>query len=386
MNISVKALIILTTALLVSSCASAIESPEPSQSEASKTPVAQKEKAKPLSTTAQQSEIQKPNLQLNGIILEKGRLPIANISNLSTNQGGWFKENDEIGEWVIVNIGENSVTFTKKDELFTLPLWHDQNGNNDTLIKIWGDCCSSRQPNWTERMSQILNNEAITTTDVIAGLSFAFQVNADNSPLTPTDMFVAGRYRIYCCFPNRDKLKGITTIIARWTNQTTAEVIALKPYELDPVAPYNFIWVEKKSEEWEKGGYQVEVFRMDTLDKIAIGTYKITDSEGQKWLDKSIVASGSKEWFDKGFALLVREHSYNEAIKAFNKAIELDPQFAAAYYGRGVAKYKLDDYKDAKDDLLKAVELNPSLRPGIEWMITEINAKLAEQEKQGGQK
>jgi Flp pilus assembly protein TadD len=48
---------------------------------------------------------------------------------------------------------------------------------------------------------------------------------------------------------------------------------------------------------------------------------------------------------------------YNGAKTDFWKAIQIDPNNAEAYYGRGIAKYKLGDKSGACLDLRKAGEL-----------------------------
>jgi len=52
---------------------------------------------------------------------------------------------------------------------------------------------------------------------------------------------------------------------------------------------------------------------------------------------------------------------YQEAIKDYNKAIELNPKDAEAYYNRGLAKVKLGDYRGAIEDFNKAIEINPKI-------------------------
>ena len=56
----------------------------------------------------------------------------------------------------------------------------------------------------------------------------------------------------------------------------------------------------------------------------------------------------------------IAQRNYKEAIKLFNEAIELKPNEAQAYYGRGRA-YKSNDAGKAIEDLTKALELNPKL-------------------------
>ena len=49
---------------------------------------------------------------------------------------------------------------------------------------------------------------------------------------------------------------------------------------------------------------------------------------------------------------------YSGAIDDYNKAIELYPNYAIAYYNRGGAKYDLKDYAGAIADYNKAIELD----------------------------
>jgi len=54
---------------------------------------------------------------------------------------------------------------------------------------------------------------------------------------------------------------------------------------------------------------------------------------------------------------LNKEGRYVEAIAEFNKAIELDPKFAQAYYYRGNAHSWQGDYDKAIADYDKVIEL-----------------------------
>jgi tetratricopeptide (TPR) repeat protein len=51
---------------------------------------------------------------------------------------------------------------------------------------------------------------------------------------------------------------------------------------------------------------------------------------------------------------------YEEAIKYYDKAIEIDPNYAGAWYGKGSALQKLKQYKEAIECSAKAIELNPN--------------------------
>ena len=51
------------------------------------------------------------------------------------------------------------------------------------------------------------------------------------------------------------------------------------------------------------------------------------------------------------------EGNYVEALKNFNRAIEIDPDNATAYFNKGTVKVKLGDLTGSKNDFLKAFNL-----------------------------
>ncbi|GHT38050.1 hypothetical protein AGMMS49965_00260 [Bacteroidia bacterium] len=65
------------------------------------------------------------------------------------------------------------------------------------------------------------------------------------------------------------------------------------------------------------------------------------------------------EWFNEGF-VACETRQYQEAIDCLNKAIEIDPNFAPAYYNRGGAKGDLGRNEEAIEDFNKAIEINPN--------------------------
>ena len=69
------------------------------------------------------------------------------------------------------------------------------------------------------------------------------------------------------------------------------------------------------------------------------------------------------EWFERGYKLSISSNN-TDAVKAFSKSIELDPQFVDAYFNRGTAYIELRNYQQAIKDFNKAIELNP-LNPAI---------------------
>jgi tetratricopeptide (TPR) repeat protein len=50
---------------------------------------------------------------------------------------------------------------------------------------------------------------------------------------------------------------------------------------------------------------------------------------------------------------------YDDAIKDFNRAIEISPRYTQAYNNRGVAWRNIGEYKKAIEDYSKTLEINP---------------------------
>lgn len=63
-------------------------------------------------------------------------------------------------------------------------------------------------------------------------------------------------------------------------------------------------------------------------------------------------------WMEKGVEL-VMQGKYNEAIQAFDQAIQLDPTDAVAYNNRGAAYGQIGNHKQQIEDSNKALQLNP---------------------------
>jgi len=76
--------------------------------------------------------------------------------------------------------------------------------------------------------------------------------------------------------------------------------------------------------------------------------------------NKTIKDLNAAEWFEKGYAAGISGND-NNAVDAYSKAIELNPQYANAYNNRGGVYAKLDRDNQAIKDFNKAIELNPQL-------------------------
>ena len=76
--------------------------------------------------------------------------------------------------------------------------------------------------------------------------------------------------------------------------------------------------------------------------------------------EKNIRALNALEWFERGYARDV-SGDCGEAVKAYGKAIRLNPDYAAAYNNRGKCYTRLGDYRQAVKDFNNAIALNPGL-------------------------
>lgn len=67
-----------------------------------------------------------------------------------------------------------------------------------------------------------------------------------------------------------------------------------------------------------------------------------------------------------------------EAVSDCNRAIELDPNYVKAYYRRGLALKELNDIAEARRNLLKALELEPT-NENIRNDLLLLNQSLGDQ-------
>lgn len=72
---------------------------------------------------------------------------------------------------------------------------------------------------------------------------------------------------------------------------------------------------------------------------------------------------------------------WEKALLVYNEAIELRPNFAAAYRARGGVKKHLNDFKGATDDLKKSLELAPEITTDYDGEYTRIENQMNERYK-----
>ena len=65
-------------------------------------------------------------------------------------------------------------------------------------------------------------------------------------------------------------------------------------------------------------------------------------------------------WYLRGNILTTNFQEYKQGITAYNKAIQLKPDFAQAWIGKGKAFYHLGNYEKAREAAQEAVKLKPN--------------------------
>ncbi|MBN2173256.1 MAG: tetratricopeptide repeat protein [Bacteroidales bacterium] len=85
----------------------------------------------------------------------------------------------------------------------------------------------------------------------------------------------------------------------------------------------------------------------------------------------SIVAKDGRffyGYYNIGYINLVYLKNFEEAIDYFNKAIEINPEYADAYYNRGFAYELLKDVEKSRADYQKTLEINSNYSFAIEGL------------------
>ncbi|OGE83030.1 MAG: hypothetical protein A2Y39_07010 [Candidatus Delongbacteria bacterium GWF2_40_14] len=94
-------------------------------------------------------------------------------------------------------------------------------------------------------------------------------------------------------------------------------------------------------------------------------TKEINDLKDQKqgYVEKSKDLAKSLEatdWFELGYKAQ-ESGKYEEALKNYDKALQLDPKIAQIYNNRGLVYYFMSNYAKAESNFDKAIEINPKL-------------------------
>ncbi len=103
----------------------------------------------------------------------------------------------------------------------------------------------------------------------------------------------------------------------------------------------------------------------DLLGKVAsvgISTHKLSLQSGQLKPEAHLITTGEKrtEAFYSRAKAYQGLGNYKDAIDEFSKAIELDPAYLQAYWGRGISRWIIGDKTGHLADYSQAVELDPT--------------------------
>ena len=72
----------------------------------------------------------------------------------------------------------------------------------------------------------------------------------------------------------------------------------------------------------------------------------------------TVSVQDSETWFNEGNALS-NLGRYEEAIVAYDKALEINPQYSDAWNNKGIALSYLNRYEEASEACNKAIEIDP---------------------------
>jgi tetratricopeptide (TPR) repeat protein len=88
-------------------------------------------------------------------------------------------------------------------------------------------------------------------------------------------------------------------------------------------------------------------------------TLELSRADGQSKATVKAKDSQPELDYTKRGTMYSKEGNYQEAIKAYDKAIEVNPSYAIAYYNRSVAYTKTGQYERAINDCNKVLQLDP---------------------------
>ena len=71
------------------------------------------------------------------------------------------------------------------------------------------------------------------------------------------------------------------------------------------------------------------------------------------------IMDDANSWYKQGNDMMMQEKN-EDAIVAYDKAIELDPTYTSAWNNKGIAMFRLKRYEDAIACYDKTIEINPN--------------------------
>lgn len=113
-----------------------------------------------------------------------------------------------------------------------------------------------------------------------------------------------------------------------------------------------------------------QIPNLSFVDKAMVEAYKLQkdhriEEAVQKWRSIAIIVDendknlAARAWNSVGYLFSRQGDRAEDAILAYDRAVEMKANYADAYCNRGEQKIKLGQYSDAIEDLDKAINLNP---------------------------
>jgi tetratricopeptide (TPR) repeat protein len=137
---------------------------------------------------------------------------------------------------------------------------------------------------------------------------------------------------------------SLAKIVQEAPESTSLQIILLRKGKLVitelvlAVAPQHFIFIQQGWEQVEKGNYEQAIrYFTEAID---------------------LNPKDAESYYSRGTAYS-RKGQYDQAISDYTKALEINPRDAKSYFKRGIAYYKKSQYDQAISDFNKALEINP---------------------------
>jgi adenylate cyclase len=119
----------------------------------------------------------------------------------------------------------------------------------------------------------------------------------------------------------------------------------------------------RRDQEQNKNGEAAKGITAGTLDESEKSKKEIGKAAGEE-VGKAVNELSARDWFRKGYALR-SDRKNQEAMKAFDKAIEINPSFASAYAARASIRNDWGQYQQALSESEQAIKLAPGLAWGF---------------------
>ncbi|MBC7101588.1 tetratricopeptide repeat protein [Methanothermobacter sp. KEPCO-1] len=104
----------------------------------------------------------------------------------------------------------------------------------------------------------------------------------------------------------------------------------------------------------------VFIFIEYSLGKIALGLIEKEEYEKAINVYRLLISKTEKDLFNIGFCF-TQNKEYQKALKYYDKALKINPEYAEAWNNKGIILKELKKYKKALKCYNKALEINPEL-------------------------